>query len=428
MIPAVLLCASLLGAPASDPQAPTAKRDIEARLDDVAAETLAKYNELREKATETATSQWNLALWCEKTGLTAEAYSHFAAVVRLDPSREAAWKRLGFKKLHGRWMNEDEQADEAEQAKADKTWAPQLKKIHKEIHRGPRQEEAQKALDAIEDARAVVPIYHEFGNGGATDQLIAIEALGRIATPLSSKLMALMSVYGRSPEVRRRAAESLRARDADDYLGVLVALLSDALKYEVRPVSGAGSPGVLFVEGSRFNLRRVYAAPAPPNVAPRPGDIISYDNFGQPVIERPNGLFLGSKRLTGTTKGGGLDANLTSVTIYSPSQAMAEAQRAAASSQAQLQNDVAEIDTLNEQRKRFNELVIAVARNATGKALGNNPQEWREALPDKAGSAKTLARSPVKPTFDELVAPAYRPSFGGQLAFASYLTARAPDN
>ncbi len=39
--------------------------------------------------------------------------------------------------------------------------------------------------------------------------------------------------------------------------------MSDPLKYEVKPVGGPGSPGVLFVEGQQFNVNRFYAPPAP---------------------------------------------------------------------------------------------------------------------------------------------------------------------
>lgn len=105
------------------------------------------------------------------------------------------------------------------------------------------------------------------------DQEIAVRALGRLDSPLSSKLLALLSVYGKSLETRRQATEILRGRDPDDFLGVLVNLMVDPIKYEVRPVGGPGSPGVLFVEGQRFNVQRVYAAPTS-NVTFRPGDVI----------------------------------------------------------------------------------------------------------------------------------------------------------
>jgi HEAT repeat protein len=427
MVHVVLLCASLLGVHAADPPSKEAKADIPAAPGDKQTEKLAKYNELKGKAPETASAQWNLAIWCENNGLKAEAYAHFASVVRLDPTREGAWKHLGFKKVHGRWMNEDEIAEDAEQMKADKLWSPRLKKIHKDIHKGPRQDEARKAIEAIEDPRAVAPIYREFGNGGPSDQLIAVQGLAQLATPLSSKLLALLSVYGKTPEVRRRAAESLRARDSEEYLGVLVTLLTDPLKYEVKHVAGPGSPGVIYVEGEKFNVRRIYAAPRP-DLSPRPGDIISYDNSGMPVIERFNGLMdittpIG--KTTNSKNGVQLYRRTQSTTQISTGAAIAEAQRAAAVSEAQLENDLDEIEKLNRQRKNFNDLVVAVARNASGKIVGDKPEEWRAAIAGRNGSEKTPKTTPAKPTYDELVPLAYRPQFA-QLSFVSSITTTPP--
>src|SRR5262249_1123806 len=51
---------------------------------------------------------WQLALWCEEQGLRAEATAHLTAVTRLDPGRDAAWKRLGCRKYNGRWMTPEQ--------------------------------------------------------------------------------------------------------------------------------------------------------------------------------------------------------------------------------------------------------------------------------------------------------------------------------
>ena len=39
--------------------------------------------------------------------LEAESKVHLANVVQLDPKRDSEWKRLGYKKYNGRWMNDD---------------------------------------------------------------------------------------------------------------------------------------------------------------------------------------------------------------------------------------------------------------------------------------------------------------------------------
>ena len=186
--------------------------------DSVAA--LAKYNGLKEKTPRTVAAQSKLAAWCEEHGLKAEAYVHYATVVRLDPRREAAWRKLGYKKYGNRWMTEAQIAEVEDQKKADRIWAPQLKKIHRDIHGtngARRRDQAQAALEGITDPRAIPSLYRQFSGSSQTDQLILIQSLARIDKPLSTEVLAMMSVYGRTPEVRRLATENLRGRSADDY-------------------------------------------------------------------------------------------------------------------------------------------------------------------------------------------------------------------
>ena len=386
-------------------------------------EALAKYNLLRETAPKTAAGQWTLALWCETNGLPAEAVAHFTEVVRLDPTRDAAWKKLGFQKRGGRWVNDDDIAEEAAQKKADKLWSPRIRKIHLEIHKGgPRQSAAEDALAAVDEPRAAPAIFREFGNGSALDQEIAVEGLGHVASPVSSKFLAMLSVYGKSPEVRRRAAESLRARDAEDYLPLLVAFMADVIKYEVRPVGGPGSPGALFIEGKRYNVSRVYEAPPVPTVNPMPGDQIVYDDRGMPTIIRRNRAATQYAPIAGTQDHHGrqLYSVLTPQSRFSLSEAVGEAKRAAASSAEQLQTDVDAIDEQNQSAKQFNDLVMAVAKNASGKNPGDTPEEWRKALPRRAGYREAPDASPAKPTYEELIPPGYRPTFVVQ-SLASYV-------
>ena len=208
--------------------------------------------------------------------------------MRLDPRREAAWRKLGYRKHGNRWMTDAQIAAVEDQKKSERIWLPQVKKIHKDIHgsNGAKKRDlARAAFEAIHDEKAIPSLYREFG-GNPTDQLLLIQALDRIDTPLATKVLAMLAVYGQTPEVRRRATELLRGRPSQDYLELLVDLMVDPFKYEVKPVGGPGSPGMLFVEGEKFNMARFYAPPPPPNVVPQPGDIITYDRFGMPGILR----------------------------------------------------------------------------------------------------------------------------------------------
>ncbi len=378
------------------------------------SEINAKYNELKEKTPSTAAAQWRLGLWCEEHGLKGLAPLHFEAVVQLDPKRDAAWRKLGFKKSGGRWTTDEQIAEARERKQADKVWAPRLKKLHKDIHgtNGARKREIALAATAeISDPRAVLPVYREFGGGGQIDQVIVIQVLGQIDKPISSRVLAMLAVYGKTPDVRRRATETLRGRSAEDFLDLLVGLMVDPYQYEVKPVAGPGSPGVLFVEGEKFNVSRFYAPPAAPNITLQPGDTISYDQNGMPLISRPVGVVgftrqgvPGSRTLVKETEN-------VETALISPSQLIAEAQKGALMAEAQLEGDVAMIKSINQDRKRFNDLVMAAARDATGKDPGRTPKEWRAALA-RGNRSDRPSKTPMKPTFGEMATLVYQPVFG----------------
>jgi len=420
MVRILLVWSTLMTAQAAEPPGPeeAGKSAPGAVGDEKAAEALATYNRMREKTPETAAAQWKLGLWCEQNGLAAEAYVHFSSVVKLDPKRDAAWRKLGFKKVDGRWTTDEQIAEEKEVKKAEAEWGPRLKKIHKDIHGTngvKKQEEAQTSLDAITDPAAVPSIYREFAGGGERDQAIAVQVFGQIDKPITSKVLALMAVYGKTPEVRRRATETLRWRKPEEFLDLLVGLLVDPFKYEVKAVGGPGSPGVLFVEGEKFNVRRFYSAPAPPNVAPRPGDMVSYDQFGMPVISRPL-VPVGAK--TGVPGSKSLVFERDLAVQFSATQNILEAQRAAATSQAQLEADVAQIESINDSRKKFNDLVFAVMKDATGKDRGQTPKDWRDSLARENKYERQPARTPRKPTLDQVAPVGYVATFA-QLGFTT---------
>ena len=371
---------------------------------------MSEYNVLKAKTPMTAAARWKLALWCEEHRLKDLAYVHLGEVISLDPGREAAWRKLGFRKQGNRWVSDAEIAEEQELKKADKRWGPVLKRLHKDIHGTngkARRVAAEAEFDKIKDPTAVVPAYREFAGGGETDHWLLIDFLSRIEAPAASKVMALVAVYGKSKEIRRGAIEVLRTRKSDEYLELLVGLMADEYKYEVRQVGGPGSPGVLFVEGEKFNVRRFYAPPAAPNILPQPGDIISYDSVGEPIIIRPIGeLALApaeSIRGTGLAK----QARLGEYTEISPSRVQMEAERGAVEAGRQIDRDVDMIKLINKERKAFNELVMGVAKDASGKDPGKTPKEWRE-----KALGKGFSKPPGdKPTYPEMAVLEYNPVF-----------------
>ena len=211
-----------------------------------------------------------MALWCEENGLKPEATAHLTACVRLDPARSAAWKRLGCKKVGGRWLSDAQiaasKADARAQLEADRRYAPLLGSWRAGLRDrdANKRFDAEKNLNSLKDPRAAKSVWGVFVLGAQTpaDLNRAVQLLGQLDAPLASRGLAMIALDAIDPEVRRAAMETLARRDPRDYMGDLIALLRDELKWEVRPVGGPGSLGVLFVEGQEFRRTRIYAPPA----------------------------------------------------------------------------------------------------------------------------------------------------------------------
>ncbi len=252
------------------------------------AAALAEYETRRQKAPYTADGQWLLGLWAEEHGLKEQARAHLTAVTRLDPKREQAWKKLGYKKHEGRWVTDAQLAAEKAEAEAqklaDKKWKPLLEKYKAMLDQPSKRDEAENALAEITDPRAVPMIVSTFAKDRPKDQLRAIQLLSQIDSPLASKTLAYLGLFASSAEAKKVSIEILRNRDAREYMGLLVGLIRDPIKYEVKPVGGPGSPGELFIDGKKAKVRRFYSPPSAPSIAFMPGDILTFDLDGSPVL------------------------------------------------------------------------------------------------------------------------------------------------
>ncbi len=245
------------------------------KSDGAYAAALARYNGRRARIGDSAEAHWKLSLWCEEQGLKPEAAAHLARVVRLDPGREAAWKRLGFRKQGRRWVTAEqiatERAEAEAQKRADRHWTPILTRWRNRIGDRAREVGLTEALAAVTDPRAVPMVWSILGCGSAAHQMAAVQILGQIDSPDSTRTLALLALEGKSPRVRANAIQILRLRDPRDVASLLVSMLRDPqldpdpilFHYQLRPVAWEASddPGVLLFSGPGFNLVRAYAFP-----------------------------------------------------------------------------------------------------------------------------------------------------------------------
>jgi hypothetical protein len=249
----------------------------------------------RAKTSDKADDQWKLALWCEENGLKEQATAHLYQVLKHEPGREAAWKRLGFKKVGGRWVKPEilaaEKAELEAQNRANKFWKPRLEKWRDGLTSRDlaKKAAAEQALGQIVDPYAVPAVTSVLGRGNEAQQRVALKTLSQIDAASASRSLAVMSLFSGSATIRGEAIAVLRRRDAREFAHFLIGLVQQPIEYEVKPVNGPGSSGELLIkgQGGQPNVKRVYSPPVAPEVPLQPGDRLVYDAFGMPVIRRP---------------------------------------------------------------------------------------------------------------------------------------------
>ncbi|HEY2157408.1 MAG TPA: polymorphic toxin-type HINT domain-containing protein [Isosphaeraceae bacterium] len=414
-----------------------------ARPDDVAARVksdvelaaaLAEYNARRARLRNRADDQFELALWCESRGLRPEAIAHFTNVTRLDPTRESAWKHLGFKKYNGKWLSESRiaavQAEAGAQRQADRRWRPLLERWLGWLGEKARRAEAEARLAEVSDPRAVPAIWAVFGSGNSAQQRVAAGLLAQVNGAAASRALVALVARGKSPEVRRAAAQVLARRDPREFTDALIDLVRRPLKFEVKPVGGPGSPGVLFVEGERYNVRRIYTTPTNPAIPFLPNRLFASNMPYDPVASQQAlmaGPFpFGFAATTGTPAGspahagagGGRGANnamvpnLWQAALRRDAQIaqavqtnIQTAQQEAAIAQGQLQNDIAAIEAVNADIRDVDSVAIPLLKDVTGEDRGDDPKAWRRWWTDRKGYAVMTDDGPeIKPTYTDLVA------------------------
>jgi Pretoxin HINT domain len=428
----------------------------------------------RANAPDRAADQWKLAMWCEQNGLKGQATAHLFRVVQLDPSRDSAWKRLGYKRMSGRWDKPERaaaaKAEVRAQASADKHWKPLLERWRDALSSRDKSKRdlAEKSLAGVTDPRAVPMIWVVFARGSAAQQTIAVRLLGQIDSPGSSRAIALLALSTETAEVRGAATQILRRRDARDFAGVLIALFGDPIKYEVRRVNGPGSQGQLLIKQPDVNVKRLYSPLSGPNVAVLPGDSLSVDAYGLPVLLRPVGSYQTGYRDVGNLTGGAIPAAFGLPTLgenaahisgllsqagvsaalsqrlgstFSPlvtppvigpqrapkggkllaaadfnremaiplGQMMIDAQMSAQVAQAQLASDVQALDDYNRSITDTNQRARQLLTDSVGIDRGVERLKWEKWLVDLQGYAFS-AQSPYEPpTVVEQVPIAYQP-------------------
>ena len=193
-----------------------------------------------------ADAQLRLANWCLEQGLNDEAMAHYYLVTRLDPSRDIAWIRLGYKKHKDRWFKpEDLAAQKLEadrQKRADVHWKSRLEKLRDGLESKieARRLKSQREVYQVNDPRAVPLIARILGNGGEQSQVVAVELLSQVEGPAASFWLTALAITKPSPAIRDRATKALARRDPRDIIGWLVTFIHKPYQYELNAGARSG--------------------------------------------------------------------------------------------------------------------------------------------------------------------------------------------
>ena len=393
-------------------QAPEAVTE-KLKADAARAEIVKQYVEKRAKAGDDAETQWKLALWCEQNGLNEESVAHLRAVVRLDPGREAAWKRLGYRKLNGHWVSDAQlaaaKANADAQKVADRHWRPLLERAREsfESKSDARRAAAEAFFETVTDPRAVPSIWAVFAaKPDPTRQAVAVRLLGQLDAASASRCLTILAVSGASAEVRRAAAETLPRRDVREFGDILVAMVQDPIQYEVKPVGSGGDSGTVAIHGKGVDLKRVYTPPtvaSPSMFGLLPTDSLTFDAAGLPVLIRP---FISQSQVRM-----GFRYQVTSKGyIQIPVGRMAvEAERSRAAARASQENDIGALESANALVRQANERVLPLLAQVAGRDLGPNRDAWDVWWIDQIGMRILPQKSQETTTVVEQVPIDYQP-------------------
>ena len=325
-----------------------------------------------------ADAQLRLAAWCLDNGLKDEAMAHYHVVTGLDPSRDIAWLRLGYKKHHDRWIKPEDlaaQKHEADRQKhADTQWRSRLEKLHDALESSiaTRRLKAEKELYQITDPRAVPMIWQVFGSGSEPIQLAAVALFSQIEGPAASFCLALMAINNSSADVRERAVRALQFRDPRDLIGRLIALIHKPYNYEVKPATTPGAPGLLFVDGERFDLRRFYRFPEfDTRLIPK----LDIDLSTCPTEAPGND----QKSINAMIKEAYMLRAVAAVqNTVAVAQAMEATQTRIAALERGIVDDVQRIEETNAQINETNGRVLPILESLTGQKIGVDQVAWQK--------------------------------------------------
>ncbi len=360
----------------------------------------AEYEQRRESIPDTAPAHWDLALWCQAHGLKAESIAHLTQVTRLDPQNSAAWRRLGCRFYHGRWMSPEEivslAADLERQGQADRHWLPRLIRWKNWLVNPARRDDAIRELSAIHEPEAVAPVTLVF-DGEPQSQRWAVYVLGRIDAPQSAQALARLAVTGLDAGTRDAAIRLLRRLDPRTYVGLLINGIKATTQYQVIARGQSSGEAVVQIEDPRAVIERHYHAVAVPAA-----------RSASQGTGSGNGQLVRSGQVSRLQSNGHYALFNEEVrAVAQPSSGSEDSQSAGAALSQRVAADLRQIEESNLPIKVTNSRVLYALKELTGKAFGPDQQVWTRWWTQELGYHVSSSQPVPKPVVLEEVSAPY---------------------
>ena len=331
-----------------------------------------EYLSLRAAYGDQPAAQLELARWCHRNNLDAEARIHWANVLSLEPNNDEALRALGADWFRGRLMSYA-QIDAAkrelrESRQAAKKWGKQLTKWQRMLAAGDivSRDAALDEVRAIADPDAIpaledATLYAQIETTPEEQRchflgLAFVEALGGMPAPAAAASLARHAVLSPISEVREAAIERLRERPMNDYVPLLLDALAmpieSAFQVITDPDGSVHYRHSLYVDGRRADW--------------------SLEN-AKTVWQ----LDLGGRRYRPDPDGSVRETRPTGMEDLAMAKRMAEV---AVQSQQRFGSEAVGVEQqvvqANEAAAALNRRVTPVLAQVTGQDLGENPQAW----------------------------------------------------
>jgi hypothetical protein len=325
---------------------------------------LTLYRNAREKHSDNAASQTDMARWCLKHKMEDQARAHYSNILSVAPDHQEARRQLGFMMINGAWVSPQEMADARQRIESAQAAlvrrAPELEKLLKRMDSSNPQarELARKELMRVKDPDYVPAIEAVMSTQGGETALLGIKLLKGMKAKEAAQSLAWQAAFSPWEPVQKAAATALKDQEKHSYVPLLLGSMRVPIRarYELYDMP----------DGS-FLMRRALYQEGPEQRQLAVTDLarqnVTIRDQNNRVFERggPNPALRKDV------------ARMNAEDQWRQQMNMAEA-RAKALAQAQQQQ--AAITTQNMTAAALNTRLCSVLSEATGETKPTSPEDW----------------------------------------------------